>query len=256
MATPRTFKLQSPHMQGNDIRSWQRELNGILRKWEMDPQLVEDGDYGQHTRAVTASVCHANGFHAGHLMRHGVTPWLRTKVRHYRRSVAEKARFQARRGWRRRLRRRYRNQSVAPMVGKVIADSWGYHPPGHDGLDVITRPNAPIYAMCDAKVVRVSPSGWWGQAPSGDVSKGDGIVILRCETDQGPFRRGLNIGYGHSENHTVRPGQRVKAGDQIGHAGLAVAWHIHLMVNDNRDSWRGVGDRDPRPYYNYAQRSG
>lgn len=95
--------------------------------------------------------------------------------------------------------------------------------------------------------------GWWNKAPTGDVAKGDGIIVLRCEVDRGPFRKGLNIGYGHAEKAVVREGQRVKAGDHIGHAGLAVASHVHVMINDRSDT-RGVGDRDPRPYYEYAQK--
>lgn len=249
----RVFKVTSPLMEGNDIKEWQHDLNRILAKWDMDLRLQEDGIYGVGTRSVTASICHANGFEAGKLMAEGVTPWLRTKVRNYRRSAAEKVRFQARRGYRRRLRARWAKRSVAPMTAKVIADSWGWNS-GHDGLDVITPEEAPIHAICDGTIVRVSSSGWWGKAPSGEVSKGDGIIILRCETDQGPFRKGLNIGYGHAENATVREGQKVKAGQQIGRAGLAVAWHIHLMVNGRSDI-RGVGDRDPASFYRYAQRS-
>jgi hypothetical protein len=47
----------------------------------------------------------------------------------------------------------------------------------------------------------------------------------------------------------------VNAGDRIGDAGLAVVPHIHFMVNNNSDT-RGVGDRDPRPIYNYVKKNG
>jgi murein DD-endopeptidase MepM/ murein hydrolase activator NlpD len=63
----------------------------------------------------------------------------------------------------------------------------------------------------------------------------------------------MNIGYGHAENATVREGEFVRAGDRIGNAGLAVAWHIHFMVNMGSGE-RGVGDRDPRPIYNYCRK--
>lgn len=250
----RTFQVQSPLMEGEDIKAFQHDLNRILAKWDMDLRLDEDGYYGVGTRSVTASVCHANGFEAGKLMANGVTPWLRTKIRSYRRSAGERVRFVARVGYRRKLRARWAKRSVAPMTAKVIADSWGYHPGVHDGLDVITPAEAPIFAMCDGTITRVSAGGWWGKAPSGDVTKGDGVCILRCEVDQGPFRKGLNFVYGHSEKHTVREGQKVKAGDRLGIAGLAVAHHIHLCVNRRNDT-RGVGDHDPRKYYTYAQKS-
>lgn len=250
----RTFKLTSPHMKGEDIRAFQHDLNRQLNKWDIKAPLTEDGDYGQMTRSVIASVCHASGFNAGELMEKGITPWLRTKIRNQRRNAYEAIRFAGRVGYRRRLRARYASSNIAPITAKVIEDSWGYHPPGHDGLDIITPERAPIFAMCDGTITRVSSGGWWGKAPSGDTAKGDGIIILNCEVDSGPFFKGANICYGHAEEAVVRVGQKVKAGQQIGRAGLAVAWHIHLMVN-NRSDEKGLGDRDPRPFYNHAQRS-
>lgn len=251
----RTFRVTAPHMEGEDIRAFQHDLNRQLRSWDMEPPLAADGDYGQLTRAVCASVCHASGFNAGELMENGVTPWLRTKIRSQRRNAYEKVRFAARVGWRRKLRARYAGGSnIAPMTAKVLEDSWGYHPPGHDGLDVITPEDAPIYAMCDGEVIRADNGGWWGKVPSGDVAKGDGIIIIRCSVNNGHFRKGHNICYGHAEGVRVKEGQKVKAGQHIGRAGLAVVPHIHLMVNNRTDD-RGVGDRDPRPFYNQAQRS-
>lgn len=250
----RTFRVDNPHMKGEDIRAFQHDLNRQLKKWDIDTPLKEDGDYGQMSRAVCASVCHGSGFNAGELMKNGVTPWLRTKIRDQRRNAREKVLFQRRRNWRRRLRARYAGRDVAPMTAKVIEDSWGYHPPNHDGLDVITPEYAPIYAVTDGTIIRADNGGWWGKAPSGDVTKGDGIIILNCEVNKGHFRRGLNICYGHAEGVRVREGQKVKAGQHIGYAGLAVAHHIHLMVNNRADN-KGVGDRDPRPFYEQAQRS-
>jgi murein DD-endopeptidase MepM/ murein hydrolase activator NlpD len=142
---------------------------------------------------------------------------------------------------------------VASPTPKVLADSWGYHPGVHDGMDIITPAHAPIYAICEGTIVRVSSSGWWGKAPSGDVSKGDGIIILRATKAVGPIKRGMNIGYGHAENAVVREGEFVRAGERIGDAGLAVAWHVHFMVNMGKGE-RGVGDRDPRPVYNYCRK--
>lgn len=155
----------------------------------------------------------------------------------------------------RRLTRLRRTPSVARPLKSVLADSWGYHPPVHDGIDLICPARAPIYAMVRSRVLRADTGGWWGKSPSGDVTKGDGIVVLECLESVGPFRKGLRVCYGHAERPTVQVGQVVPAGARIGEAGLAVAWHIHLMVHGRNDA-RGVGDRDPGPFYRYAMKHG
>jgi murein DD-endopeptidase MepM/ murein hydrolase activator NlpD len=152
----------------------------------------------------------------------------------------------------------HQRKLVAPPFAKVLEDSWGWHPGVHDGLDLIVEPHAVLHSMCDGRVVRADPGGWWGLgAPKDPVlkAKGDGIIIVRCTVTAGPFAPGLNICYGHAENAKVQAGQAVKAGDVLGEAGFANAWHTHLMVNDNADT-RGVGDRDPRPFYEFARKNG
>jgi murein DD-endopeptidase MepM/ murein hydrolase activator NlpD len=126
---------------------------------------------------------------------------------------------------------------VHSPVSKILQDSWGWHPGIHDGLDVICLPAAPIFAMCKAKVVDVRASGWWGLGAPADPAlkaKGDGIIQLEVLEDVGPFKKGMHIGYGHAEGAVVKVGQTVQAGQHLGHAGFANAWHIHLMVNDGR----------------------
>jgi murein DD-endopeptidase MepM/ murein hydrolase activator NlpD len=153
--------------------------------------------------------------------------------------------------YRARLRRSWDRADVHPPVAKILADTWGYHPPVHDGVDVICPPNAVLFAMCKAKVIDVRSGGWWGKAPSGDVTKGDGIIQLEVLENIGPFKKGHHIGYGHAEKATVKVGQTVNAGDVIGHAGLAVAWHVHLMYNDGSTK-KGIGNIDPRPILDYS----
>jgi murein DD-endopeptidase MepM/ murein hydrolase activator NlpD len=142
-------------------------------------------------------------------------------------------------------------EDVAAPISKILTMAWGWHPGVHDGIDLICGPNAPIYALCDGKVIDVRAGGWWGKTPSGDVSKGDGIIQIECLTDDGPFKKGMHIGYGHAEKASVRVGQRVEAGQRLGRAGLAVAWHIHLMANHGR-TFKGIGEFDPRPLVDYA----
>ena len=144
---------------------------------------------------------------------------------------------------------------VAPPLRKILGDSWGWHGSAHDGVDLICVGDATLYALCDAVVVDVRSSGWWGKGARASgghsVSDGDGIIQLECAIDAGPFKKGMHFAYGHAEKATVRVGQKVKAGTKIGHAGFANAWHVHFMVNGG-DTLRGVGDRDPLPFVRYA----
>lgn len=142
---------------------------------------------------------------------------------------------------------------VAVPVPSVTADSWDYHPPVHDGIDLICPPDAKVYAICDAEVVDVRASGWWGKGAPANKAAGDGIIQIWCTVSAGPFRKGLVFAYGHAEKATVKVGDKVKAGDLLGHAGLANAWHVHFMVHDETEGLRGVGDRDPRPFLDYAK---
>jgi hypothetical protein len=38
----------------------------------------------------------------------------------------------------------------------------------------------------------------------------------------------------------------------LGHAGLANAWHVHLMHNDGSVGTRGIGNLNPEPLLNYT----
>jgi murein DD-endopeptidase MepM/ murein hydrolase activator NlpD len=153
------------------------------------------------------------------------------------------------------LRARWAEKKVHTPLTRILADTWGYHPPVHDGIDLICPANSPIFAMVKSKVIDVRAGGWWGKAPSGDVRLGDGIIQLEVLESVGPFKKGMHIGYGHAEKAKVRVGQTVEAGDVIGHAGLAVAWHIHLMVNNGRTT-KGIGNINPEPLYRYAVKHG
>jgi murein DD-endopeptidase MepM/ murein hydrolase activator NlpD len=256
----RTFKVQARHMHGDDVEEWQRTLLSHMRAWGWEGvPLTPDGDYGAVTRSFTSLVLKGHGI-AQEEMQHGVTPALRIKVRNRRLSAAELARKVARQPWRIRMRTHFTARHVASPLAHVITDTWGYHPGVHDGVDIICPPNEPARAICDGIVRRVSDD-WWGLGNPGGAlgDKGDGIIIVESLTQAGPFRPGLKFGYGHAEGPKVRVGQRVRAGDVIGRAGFAVAWHLHFMVNDDKPVdgfYRGTGDRDPRPFLNYARKEG
>jgi murein DD-endopeptidase MepM/ murein hydrolase activator NlpD len=239
-------------MQGDDVEAWQEWLVEAFSKWEIDYPLVIDGDYGQHTRAASASMCRAWGMEsAAEAMEHGVTPELRIKLRNYRRTDDEERWFAERKDYRRRLRARYEHPDVCyPLPPRaLITDDWGWHGTAHDGVDLICAQGTPLLAICKAKVVRAAASGWSGlYAP-----EGDGIVILQSLVDDGPFFKGLCFGYGHAEHPQVRAGQVVDAGEFIARAGMANAGHTHFMANGGGfPASIGHGDRDPMPFLDYA----
>lgn len=251
----RTLKVVTPVMTGADVEMWQQTLNGIFKRWGVNRRIAADGIYGVGTRDATATVLFGLGISRTE-MAEGVTAELRIKVRNRKLTPAERARMAARLPWRRRLRKIHMHAGkVAPPLNRIISSSWGYHPPVHDGVDLICDANAIGYAICDGEIIRADSGGWWGKgAPSAAIAaKGDGIVVLRCTTSAGPFRPGTNFGYGHAEHPMVKVGQRVRAGEPICRAGFANAHHFHLVVNRRSDA-KGVGDHDPMIYVRYAMK--
>lgn len=254
----RTFKVTAPPMTGTDVLQWQGELRERFAAWHIDYPVVTDGVYGVATRSATASFMRAWGVDdTGEALEDGLTSWWRSKLRADHRSAHEALLFASdeRKAYRAALRKRYEHIDVAAPVSKIIEDGWGWRPPIHDGIDLICPPEAPVLAIVSGEIIRADASGWWGkgaQSSAGHpVSDGDGIIVLRGAVNVGPFRKGMNFCYGHAEGAVVREGQNVKAGQRLGHAGFANAWHVHFMVNDNAND-RGVGDRDPRPFVDYA----
>jgi murein DD-endopeptidase MepM/ murein hydrolase activator NlpD len=250
----RTFVVATPLLHGPDVRKWQQTLKRQFDLWKVDYPLAIDGDYGVITRDATATILFGLGIDKA-LMRNGVPPELRAKVRNDKLSVTERTRKAARGKWRAQLREKFaRSTRLAPPIAQILNSANDWAGSAHDGVDLICKANTPIYAICDAEVIDVRAGGWWGKSAPRDPrvrARGDGIIQLRCLVDQGPFRRGLHFGYGHAEHASVRVGQVVRSGQQIGRAGMANAWHIHFMVNRGGHR-RGVGDHDPMPYVRYA----
>jgi Peptidase family M23 len=257
---PRTFKVKSPHMTGDDIAAFQKVLKAQFDTWKVDYPLEIDGDYGVATRSACASICHGLGMSASEMMQDGVTPALRIKIRNKDLTDAERKRYHERRDYRLALRDKFEGGGVCAPLVKILAHSNGYSA-GHDGVDLICTRDAPGFAICKAKVVRADPGGWWGLGAPRDPdvrAKGDGIVILQSLVNIGPIKNGMLFGYGHAEGAKVSRGQIVNAGDRICRAGFANAPHFHFMVNSGaRRFWDGnrplgIGDRDPWPFVKYA----
>ncbi len=259
MAEPRTFKIQSNRMKGKDVQDWQELILDIGKTWNVHFPLKVDGEYGMATRSFSKMILFGRGFSHTQLDV-GITPWLRMLTRDPDKrplAVSRRAGESACKEFRDDLRKKFASDEpdVAAPIGKILTMTWGFVPRVHDGRDLICGPKAPIFALCDAEVIDVRPSGWWGNNPSGNVWKGDGIIQIRCLTDDGPFKKGMHFGYGHAEGADVKVGERVEAGERLGEAGLAVAWHIHLMGNNGEFGLRGKGSFDPLPYVQYATRN-
>lgn len=261
---PRTFKLKKPRMRGSDVKSWQEDIKRIFkRQFNMNVPIKIDGTYGPSTRSYSASLVKAMGL-SSKAMNEGVTPELRTKLRNNDLTLAERQAksSQARKDYREKLRKQFK-QDREPKVHKftsvILQDSWDYHPGIHDGIDVITPADAVLFAPVKCRVIDVRPSGWWGLGAPTDPKKrarGDGIIQLRVLETVGPFKKGMHIGYGHAEKAMVKVGQTVKPGTPIGRAGLANAWHIHLMINDGSVGLKGVGNVNPRACLEFTKKWG
>ncbi len=240
-----------PGSAGPDVRALQAALNDRARPRGL-PVVAVNGAYDSTTAKSAERDARALGALEATIAKPGTSVGEQRIIRWpASRSPAQYARAAG--------RRRAARAAVASPVRPLISSAWGYRGDAHDGVDLITEGDDVIYALCDAKVIDVRSSGWWGKgarASGGhDIADGDGIIQLACLTDTGPFRKGLHFGYGHAEKALVKVGQTVKAGQPIGHAGFANAWHIHFMVNAG-GTLRGVGDRDPMPYVLYAMAKG
>lgn len=256
----RTFKVETPAMSGKDVKAWQSDIKQVFAKMSIDCPIKLDGIYGVSTRSFTAALVVSSGLSPRERMKNGVAPELRSVLRNQTLTPKQKEvkNSTARKEYRARLRKQWSPTQVHTPVTKILQDSWGYHPGIHDGLDLITEPDPVIFAMVKCQIIDVRSSGWWGLGAPTDPNlkaKGDGIVQMKVLENVGPFKRGMHIGYGHAEKALVKVGQVVKAGTPVAHAGLANAWHIHLMVNDGTTD-KGVGTTDPRPFVDYAVKHG
>ena len=260
----RDLVVTDPPMRGRDIANLNRAVRQRLEMRRIDiPSPMHD----MFTQAAALAAVEA-GYYLGLLEatvlatdngRRVCTQGAQTIIREpERRTDEQRARAKARQPQVARGPRYYAELSggsVAVPVDPIHADSHGFKA-GHDGVDLICDADDVVYAICDAKVIDVRAGGWWGkgaQASHGHpIEHGDGIIQIECLVDKGPFRKGLHFGYGHAEKAVVKAGQRVKAGQKLGHAGFANAWHLHFMVNGGGTT-KGIGDRDPMPFVNFAR---
>jgi len=127
---------------------------------------------------------------------------------------------------------------------------WRYHPilhyrRMHTGVDFSAQQGTPVYATADG-VVRVA-----GRQGGGS---GYGVQVV---VDHG---YGFQTLYGHLKAVSVRPGRRVKRGEQIGtvgRSGLASGNHLHYEVIQNGEKVNPVyfffNDLTPSEYEEILQ---
>ncbi|WP_299430758.1 M23 family metallopeptidase [uncultured Meiothermus sp.] len=130
--------------------------------------------------------------------------------------------------WRAAWRRPVERERITAIFGVLRSFNGGPFRSYHEGLDYGLPTGTPVYAPAPGVV---------GLAESLAV-RGNAVVL----------QHGLGVcsGYWHLSRITVRPGQRVNAGDLIGHVGstgLSTGPHLHYEIRVH-----GV-PTDPMPWY-------
>lgn len=103
----------------------------------------------------------------------------------------------------------------------------------HTGIDIDAPLGTPILAAADGKVLWAGYGVYSGKVDSNDPY---GLAVT-VEHDFGYQGKQLYTIYAHMDKILVEPGQRVKAGDQlglVGDTGLTTGPHLHFEVR-----WKG-----------------
>lgn len=124
---------------------------------------------------------------------------------------------------------------VRPVAGR-LSQGWGksripYAAGRHTGLDFGVKSGTRVGSAANGVVVRVGREGAYGNAIH--VRQGDGTTAL----------------YAHLSGINVKPGQRVKAGQQIGvsgNTGRSFGAHLHFEV---RKTDKYGGDINPNSWF-------
>ncbi len=103
----------------------------------------------------------------------------------------------------------------------------------HAGIDLAAHPGTPVYATGDGivRVASYNPAGYSGYGIVTIIDHGFGFQTL----------------YAHMQKSTVRVGQRVKRGEQIGtvgSSGMSSGSHLHYEITH--------GDRKVDPVYYFS----
>lgn len=88
----------------------------------------------------------------------------------------------------------------------------------HEGLDIAVDFGTPVNATADGLVVWAAPHAGYGNL----------VVVYHSN--------GITTRYGHLSRITIETGQRIRRGDQIGHAGStgrSTGPHVHYEIREN-----------------------
>ncbi|CCQ16911.1 putative uncharacterized protein [Rhodococcus sp. AW25M09] len=105
-------------------------------------------------------------------------------------------------------------QPVAGVLTSNFGSRWGTQ---HSGLDIAAPIGTPIYVAEDGTVTDAGPAAGFG-------------LWVKVQHDDG-----TETIYGHVNDFSVQPGQRVSAGEQIatvGNRGQSTGPHLHFEVHD------------------------
>jgi hypothetical protein len=161
----RILLLKSPHMKGDDVLELQRLLNKRFSAWQIDRHVDTDSDFGKETRQACRDVCHGLGILEAEALKHGVTPELRTKLRHpSRRTADERARGRGAEAtaFRAKMRKKFKPGKVTVAPGANLAG----RPISSVTLDYIKR----MAALIDRDIVVTTGTNHSKFTVNGNVS--------------------------------------------------------------------------------------
>jgi hypothetical protein len=236
-AKPRTIRLTSPPMRGDDVRLLQVTINRQYRTWGVAAKIAEDGVYGQQTRAHLRTVLYGLGIEQRRL-DNGVTPELRVKLRRKRLTRAERRRYEARAPWRRRLVKRYRSSSDAVAAAVRF---------GRAHVGVTERPpgsNSGPQITAWLRAVEVGPAPWCGAFVNACLQAAGFPAqpwLRYCPWIEARARAGED-GWSWHAIGDARPGDLVLYGiREAVHVGLYVGRGVTVEGNTSSDN-RGSQD--------------
>ncbi|MGH2532202.1 MAG: peptidoglycan DD-metalloendopeptidase family protein [Thermomicrobiales bacterium] len=124
---------------------------------------------------------------------------------------------------------------------------YGFSQPGHTGLDVAIPANTPLYAPLDGTIVCAGTGNGTGEdSCAAFLSSYGGPTSGRLQLKL-PYGDMLILG--HVNVSIVRPGESVRAGQQIGLSGSMNGDHVHIeyRVRDTstRSGWSIIDPRGP-----------
>lgn len=135
-----------------------------------------------------------------------------------------------------------------PSANPVVTEEAGTRGGTHSGIDLAASLGDPVLAAFDGIAEYVGGDGASGRIWLGDrwlYPNGQGKTVDIRRTD------GVLSRVGHLNGYNIQQGQRVKAGDVIGYAGMtgySTGVHIHWETRWDR-AWSGGNWVDPRSFH-------